>query len=580
MRAVTHESDGRLLSLNVGMPRDVEWEGRIVHTGIWKAPVEGRRMVRRLNVDGDGQGDLEGHGGVNRAVFVYQIDSYRYWEEFLGRDDFTYGQLGENFTVEGLADDEVCIGDRYRIGSAEFEVSQPRVTCYRVGIRMNEPRMPALLVAHRRPGFYLRVLEEGEVGAGDLIERVERGPEAMTVAEVDALLYLPGHARRDLVRALRIPALSEGWQGSFRELLAQAPDGAPAQPGWTGMRQMRVAAIDRESSSVISVRLVPLDGEPALPAEPGQFLTVRLRPDHGAASVLRTYSLSGLPSSESYRISVKREQHGVASRYLHDVLRVGDVIDAGAPRGSFVLRPGDRPVVLISAGVGATPVLAMLHVLAEAGSARQVWWLHGARNSADHSFEREALGLLAQLPDAHRIVCYSQPGQGDEDFDVAGRLSGEVLEEAGVPIDADFYLCGPAPFMHDIAAALTARGCAPERIGTEVFGPLDANTPGIADAPARSPHPPAGAAGAGSPISFSRSNLSVAWDPSFGSLLELAEACDVPVRWSCRTGVCHTCETGLVSGDVGYRPDPLEPPAPGTALICCAQPCGEVTLDL
>ena len=162
MTVATHA--GRLLSVNVGMPRDVQWEGRTVRTAIWKSPVAGRRMVRRLNVDGDGQGDLNGHGGVNRAVFVYQIESHRYWRKVLNRDDFTYGQFGENFTVEGLGDDEVCIGDRYRIGSALFEVSQPRVTCYRVGIRMREPQMPSLLVAHHRPGFYLRVLEEGVVG--------------------------------------------------------------------------------------------------------------------------------------------------------------------------------------------------------------------------------------------------------------------------------------------------------------------------------------------------------------------------------------------------------------------------------
>ena len=133
----------RLLSVNVGLPRDITWQGKIVHTGIWKAPVEGTRMVRRLNVEGDGQGDLAGHGGEHRAVFVYQIDSYRYWERFLGRNDFVLGQFGENFTVEGLPDNEVCIGDRYLIGDAEFEVTQPRVTCYRVGIRMNESRMPS-----------------------------------------------------------------------------------------------------------------------------------------------------------------------------------------------------------------------------------------------------------------------------------------------------------------------------------------------------------------------------------------------------------------------------------------------------
>src|SRR4249919_3383069 len=210
---------GRLVSVNVGLPRDVVWQGRTVHTAVWKDPVDGPRMVRRLNVDGDGQGDLGGHGGEQRAVLVYQVESYRHWEEFLGRDDLERGAFGENFTVEGLGDDEVCIGDRYRIGTAVFEVSQPRVTCYRVGIRMNDPRIPALLVSHHRPGFYFRVLEEGDVQAGDEIVKLASGPEQMPVTEVDALLYLPGHPRQQLLRALRIPALSPGWQASFRALV-------------------------------------------------------------------------------------------------------------------------------------------------------------------------------------------------------------------------------------------------------------------------------------------------------------------------------------------------------------------------
>ncbi len=440
--------------------------------------------------------------------------------------------------------------------------------------------MPSLLVAHRRPGFYFRVLEEGEVDAGDTVERVECGREAMTVAEIDGLLYLPNRARRDLSRALRISALSEGWQGSFRQLVENAPDGGAGVLAWEGLRRLRVVSIDRESTSVISVRLVPADGEPAAPALPGQFLTMRLRPDPAAPPLLRTYSLSGLPDSESYRISVKREPHGTASGYLHTGLRIEDVIEAGAPRGSFVLRPGDGPVALISAGVGATPVLAMLHALAAKRSGRQVWWLHGARNGAEHPFDAEVRGLLTQLPDARRVVCYSHPGEGDRHFDVDGRLTAAVLADAGVPTDADFYLCGPGPFMHDIAAALTARGVAPDRVSMEVFGPGESQTPGVVGAPKRSPHPPAGEPGTGPLISFSRSNLSVAWDPSFASLLELAEACDIPVRWSCRTGVCHTCETGLVSGEVSYRPDPLEQPAPGRALICCSRPRGDTALDL
>src|SRR5262245_43495861 len=185
----------RLISVNVGLPRDIAWKGRTVHTAIWKDPVRGRCRVQRTNLDGDRQGDLGGHGGEQRAVYVYQIESYRYWQEQRTGNDFVYGQFGENFTIEGLPDDEVCIGDQYRIGDAVFEVTQPRVTCYRLGIRMNEPRMPAMLTSSGRPGFYLRVLEPGDVGAGDAIVKVGQAAERMTVAEINALLYSSDHPR-------------------------------------------------------------------------------------------------------------------------------------------------------------------------------------------------------------------------------------------------------------------------------------------------------------------------------------------------------------------------------------------------
>jgi len=197
----------RLLSVNVGLPRDIVWKGRTVHTAIWKNPVFGRCGVGRLNIKGDGQGDLAGHGGEQRAVFVYQIESYRYWQEQLKRTDFLHGQFGENFTIKGLPDDAVCIGDRYQIGSAVFEVTSASCHLLSVGIRMNEPRMPALLTFSGRPGFYFRVLQEGEVGADDEITKVGEADERMTVAEINGLLYLPNHARDRLERALRIEAL-------------------------------------------------------------------------------------------------------------------------------------------------------------------------------------------------------------------------------------------------------------------------------------------------------------------------------------------------------------------------------------
>ena len=581
---------GTLVSVNVGMPKDVPWQGKTVFTGVFKDPVTGPRRVGRLNVDGDGQGDLGGHGGEQRAVFVYQLDSYRYWERELGRDDLVYGQFGENFTIEGLSDDEVCIGDRYQIGTAVFEVTQPRVTCYRVGIRMNDPQIPALLVSRRRPGFYFRVLEEGEVQAGDDIIKLASGPEEITVAEVDGLLYLPGHPRQQLLRALRIPALSPGWQASFRALLAGGAAGGNAgliatspPPAWAGFRRLKVTSIRRESNSVISIRLEDPDGGPLPPARPGQYLTVRLQPDTHERTVLRNYSMSGAPGANYYRITVKREHDGVASGYLHGRVAVGDHLDVAAPRGIFMLDQGHAPILLISAGIGATPVLAMLHALAAEHSDREIWWLHGARSSRDHAFAAEARALLASLPNARSRICYSRPGPHDlagRDFDVAGRLTASRLAELDPPRDGEAYVCGPAAFMDEISAGLAALGIDAARIHTEPFGPAPGLTPGIAATPTRQPHPPPGEPGTGPTVEFARSNLAIPWSDDYASLLELAEACDVPVRWSCRTGVCHNCETTLITGTLDYNPDPVEPPAQGSALICCSRPHDDLVLDL
>jgi ferredoxin-NADP reductase/MOSC domain-containing protein YiiM/ferredoxin len=583
----------RLLSVNVGLPRDVAWQGRTVHTGIWKAPVQGPRRVRRLNIDGDGQGDTAGHGGEQRAVFVYQDESYRYWQTHLGRSNLAYGQFGENFTVEGLADTEVCIGDRYRIGSALFEVTQPRVTCYRLGIRMEEPDMAALLVRHGRPGFYFRVIEEGDVEAGDEITQVAGGPEGMSVFEINALLYLPPHPRDRLERALRIPALSRGWRHSFEALLEQHTDqtatgnaglgpAASTPPAWRGFRPFCVARKIAESGNVTSLLLEPTDGHPLAAALPGQFVVVRLGPS-AAPAMTRSYSLSSRSDAAPWRISVKREAHGAASRYIADEVRIGDLVQVGAPRGNFTLRPDARPIVLLSAGVGATPVLAMLHALAAQGSGRDVWWLHGTRNGREHAFAAEVRGLLGELAHRHSHVCYSAPDPGDRpeaDFDSAGHLDLPLLQRLDVPQDGDFYLCGPAAFMSDLMASLKALGVASDHIYTELFGARPSMTPGIAAAPRTAVHLPAEASGPGPMVSFARSGLNVCWGPSYGSLLELAEACDVPVRWSCRTGVCHNCESGLVAGAVSYAPDPLDAPADGNILICCSRPEEDVVIDL
>ena len=550
-------------------------------------------MVRTLDVDGDAQADLAGHGGEHRAVFVYQLDSYHYWERFLGRNDFTFGQFGENFTVEGLPDNEVCIGDRYRIGGAEFEVTQPRVTCYRVGIRMNEPRMPALLVAHHRPGFYFRVLLEGEVGAGDDIVKITDGPERISVADVDALLYLPGHSSAQLQRALRIPALSKAWQNSFQAMLQQDSSsktvaGNPGlaneeqAPAWPGFRKMRVANIHKESDSVTSFILKPVDGQPLPVFRAGQFVVLRLLVDAGKPPTLRSYSLSDLPAADHLRVSVKSELNGIGSSFLCNRAREGDVLDVSAPRGSFTLRPGDNPVVLLSAGVGATPVMSMLHALAAEKSEREIWWIYGARKRVDHPFAGESRSLLKQLSRGRGYIVYSRPAATDRvgaDFDALGHIDAALLERIGVSQGSDFYLCGPSSFLQNMRDGLRNWGVLAGNLHTEIFGSLEAITPGMAQV-IHTPHLPQGPPGSGPLVAFARSGITAAWDPKFASLLELAEACDVPVRWSCRTGVCHTCVTGLIGGSVIYNPEPQEMPAPGNVLVCCSQPNAGVTLDL
>jgi ferredoxin-NADP reductase len=435
------------------------------------------------------------------------------------------------------------------------------------------------------------VLQEGEVGAGDEIVKVGEAKERMTVAEINALLYSPNHARDQLARALRIEALSKGWRGSFEALLQSHTSGnaglaptAAAHPTAPGFRPLKVATIDQESADVLSLTMQSADGQPLQTALPGQYVVLRLQPTTGSPPIFRSYSLSGPVSTERYRISVKIEPNGVGGTYLREHVRVGDTLNVSEPRGSFILGPGEGPLVLLSAGIGATPVLAMLCALAEARSMRQILWLHAAHDGEHHPFAAEVRRLMPALAHGRSYVCYSRPAPNEKvgvDFDAVGHLSRAVFDEVGISREADVYLCGPNRFMADMKEALAALGVEAERVHVEIFNGGESMTPGVVGAVTRAPHLPRDDAATGPLVSFARSGIAAHWNAkAYQSILELAEACDVPVRWSCRTGVCHNCESGLVSGQVTYSPEPLDKPADGNLLVCCSQPVGDVVIDL
>jgi ferredoxin-NADP reductase len=326
-----------------------------------------------------------------------------------------------------------------------------------------------------------------------------------------------------------------------RLLPAKAGATGPAKPAASG-RRFRIAELTPESATVLSLALEPADGRPLAPYEPGQFLTVTVD------GLTRSYSLSAAPGGPRYRISVKRDR--AVSTRLH-AAEPGDMLTADGPYGRFVLdEASDAPVALVSVGVGATPVLAMLAQLAATRSARGVYWVHGARRGSEHAFREEVRELVAQLPDATAHVLYSRPDPRDvegRDYDGEGHVDASVLERLGVPPDAHVYACGPDAFAQRLRQDLPN-----ERFEYESFG---------------------GAKPARPAVTFARSDVQVDWDDRFANLLELAEAHDVPAASGCRVGACHGCKAPVVRGRTTHEVD-------GGALICCARPEGDVVLDL
>lgn len=582
----------KLISVNVSLPKTVYHQRRRVSTGIYKEPVTGRVMVRRLNVDGDGQGDLLVHGGVYKAVYIYAVENIRYWREVLGRQDLTYGHFGENFTVEGMEDDRIHIGDVFQIGGALLEVTQPRVPCFKLEMKMDLPGFSRRFLASGRLGFYCRVLEEGEVGAGDSIERIQVGPEKITVRDFARLYYFDTHDLEKIRRILRIPSMPPGWSRAFEKLLAtsgeKGKERQTPQRAWPGFRPFIVRRKVPESETITSFYLAPEDGDPLPPYMPGQFLTFKLSIPGLPRPMVRTYTLSDCPChTEYYRITIKREAQskdpGIVSgsNYFHNLVEPGTRLQVAAPRGDFFLEPKEEaPVALLSGGVGMTPMISMLNDIVDSGKQRPVWFVHGTRNGLDHAMCGHIRRIAAENDNIRVHICYSRPRPEDvqgRDYDSAGHVTAELLKVLLPDNDMDFYLCGPPPFMHSLIKGLWEWGVPERRIRVEVFGP-DALM--LEEArPKR--HPEKIAAGEEVyEIVFSQSGITAQWDPESGNLLNFAEEQGVFPDFSCRAGLCQTCGYALLEGEVDYNFEPLTPPYPGQVLLCCTRPKSNLVIDV
>lgn len=582
------DSSMKLLSANLSSPREIAHNGKTVTTGIFKIPAEGRVKLHRLNLEGDGQADLWGHGGAFRAVYVYSIENYEYWKRELGRNDFTHGQFGENFTVEGMVDDQICVGDIFRIGDALVEVSQPRIPCYKLAIKMGIDSFQNQFLKSGRVGFYFRVLEEGEVGAGDSIELVHREPNGMTVREISDLLFFDKSNLEGAERALSIPALSHGWKGSFEERLIKSEVSADK-----GFRTFVVEQKVMENETISSFYLFPKDGESLDDFLPGQFLTFKLVIPGQPKPVIRTYSLSDRPNRDYYRVSIKREPAppdkpgtppGLSSSYFHDQIDVRSTLNVSPPRGKFHLdRESERSVVLLSGGVGLTPMISMMNELAQTDPKRAVWFIHGVRNGREHAMGEHVRDTVRDNKNINTHIRYSAPSPDDvdgRDYDSTGHVDITLLKQVLPFDDYEFYLCGPPPFMKSLYCGLISFGVAEARIHYEFFGPASVLTEEAG------PCGPAQARSAEEElaseieVTFARSGITATWDTACETILDLAEHHDLNPPYSCRSGICHTCMCELVEGEVEYIEEPLDPPDTGCVLICCSKPRGNIVIEV
>ena len=576
----------KVISVNLGLPRTVQWKGKTVSTAIFKTPVSDRITLRFLNLDGDRQADLSVHGGRDKAVYAYPAEYYAYWHREFPDMALPWGMFGENLTTEGLREDDLQVGDRLRIGTAEVVVTQPRMPCFKLGLRFGRDDIVKRFLASGHTGFYFRVITDGEVQVGDPIVLIERTAGSVVVSEITRLYARDKDDLKGLRRIADVATLPGDWRDYFKEQIdrvAARPRRRPAQtPSWAGFRTFTLREKVREGDNVSSFRFVPEDGRPLPSYLPGQYLTVRVYIPGVERPVVRSYSLSDTARTDHYRLTIKRVAQraeelcaapGLVSTYFHDRLAVGDRIEAKAPAGTFTVdvRQHDQPLVLIGGGIGLTPLLSMLNSIVAAESPRETWLLYGVRDDREHIMRAHLESIAQAHPNVHLHVFYSRPAREIDGADIhIGRIDLGAMQRLIPPKTYDFYVCGPPAMMDSVTRGLEAWGVPVDRVHTEAFGPASVR---------QAVRGPAAQPDCGVDVTFARSGVSAQWSRCESPLLELAEEYSVAIDFGCRAGSCGTCVTRVLSGAVRYLHQPNAPLEADEVLPCIAVPAEPLTLD-
>lgn len=529
-----------------------------------------------MGLAGDEQADPKVHGGPDMAIYVYPASHYHLWRSDFPEHDAVWGPgaLGENLSLDGWDEESVCVGDMVRIGGTLLQVTRPRKPCFKLALRFKDLRLPRHLVETGRCGWYYRVLQTGIIAPDDEARLIERPHPDWTIRRLNDISISANVDLGELEALAVLPELAGNWRTQVRAMAASIE---AARKSGT-FRPHRVVAIQDESRTIKTFQFAPADGGGIATAVPGQHVVLRLPPDGEGRQRLRSYSLSGVANAQHIQISVKRQATGGVSQSLHDELRVGDAVDVLGPRGNFTLViTSDTPLVLISAGVGITPMMPMLHAATTNNGGkivpRSVLFLHGARNSAEQAFGGQINDVASRHPAVRRHVRFSQPLPSDEignSHDSGGRIDKELLVELLAPLGkCNVYVCGPAGFMADVERWISELGI-DATVRSESFG--SAST-------VQQRGPSEGAAEAA--VTFCKTQKSAVWSRGGASLLDLAEAQGLRIESECRAGLCGSCATRVIAGRVGYDIEPVASIVPGEMLLCCGHPLEEeLVLDL